>query len=80
MLKSLIFGLQARLPIAIILSYTGYRHDVILILQKLSHSTRAYIWNADGLEAFIKSFDIIAFLKDSEEEGLLEEVTRWQLV
>ena len=79
-LKCLIFGLQARLPIATILSYMGYRHDVIWILQTLSHTTRAYIWNANGLEAFIKPLNIINFFRDSEEQGFLEDIAKWQLV
>ena len=49
MKKGLIFGLRARLPIGMILGYVGYRHEVMPLLQIISHQTRAYIWNADGL-------------------------------
>ena len=51
--SSLIFGFAARLPIAMILSYLAYRDVVISKLQKLSHSTRAYIVNAEGLPGFL---------------------------
>ena len=39
MMKDLIFGLEARLPIAIVLSYIGFRHDIAPLLQTLSHQT-----------------------------------------
>ena len=39
----LIFGFKARLAIAEVLSFLGYDHDVLHLLQKLSHGTRAYI-------------------------------------
>ena len=53
-LKSvLIFGLQARPPIAHILSFLGYIHEVMPIMQTLSHSTRAYVINTDGLKSFL---------------------------
>ena len=54
LLKNLIFGLQARLPIGIILGFLDYKHKVTPLLQSLSHSTRAYIFNADGLQGFLK--------------------------
>ena len=47
--RKLVFGLQSRLAIGIILGYVGLRHEVLPLMQVLSHSTRAYIWNADGL-------------------------------
>ena len=51
--KSLIFGLQARLQIGVILSFTGYHNEVLPLMQRLSPGTRAYLENADGLRGFI---------------------------
>ena len=51
--KGLIFGLKARLPIGIILGLAGNRREVMPIMQTLSHTTRAYIINANGLTPFI---------------------------
>ena len=36
-------------PVAITLSYYGYREQVYDMMQKCSHKTRAYIVNATGL-------------------------------
>ena len=44
--KGLIFGLNARLPIGVILGYVGYAHDVMPLMQSISHETRAFIVNA----------------------------------
>ena len=49
MLKSLVFGLNSRLPIGIMLSFYGYRYEVVPLMQELSHATRAYIYNEDGI-------------------------------
>ena len=51
--KNLIFGIEARLPIGIILGFYGFRHQVMKLMQCLSHGTRAYIVNADGLPGFV---------------------------
>ena len=77
--KSLIFGLQARLPIGVILGFVGYRHHVLPIMQTLSHSTRAYIVNSDGLQGFVIAFDIINHLKKLDEAGRLEHARKWQV-
>ena len=77
--KSIPFiGLAARLPSAIILSYVSYRHQVIHILQRVSHQTRAYIYNANGLPGFLQEFDIMQILKRAQSLGLLKEITKWQ--
>ena len=57
--KSLILGLDARPPIGIVLGFAGYYHQVIPLLQKLSHGTRAYIVNSNGLPGFVLPFDIV---------------------
>ena len=44
--KGLIFGLKARLPIAMILAFVGDKYGVIPMLQTISHGTRAFIVNA----------------------------------
>ena len=59
--KGLIFGLEARPPIGIVLGFFGYQHQVMKMMQCLSHGTRAYIVNADGLPGFVLELDIIPF-------------------
>ena len=61
--KDLIFRLEARPPIGIILGFIGYRNKVLPLMQGLSHGTRAFIVNADGLPGFVSSFDCIKHLK-----------------
>ena len=66
LLKGLIFGIQARLPIGVILGFFGYRHEVMPLLQTLSHRTRAYIVNAEGLPGFVIEMDIIKILQEAK--------------
>ena len=54
-----------------ILGYLDFRFYVIPILQRLSHSTRAYIVNADGLPGFF-TLDIFNILKNADEKGQLK--------
>ena len=49
-------------------------------MQKISHSTRAYIANADGLKGFISSCDIIEHLKEANEAGLLDHAKKYQAI
>ena len=67
LMKSMIFGLQARPPIGHILSFLGYFHEVIPIMQTLSHATRAYIVNAEFLSGFIHSIGLIELLRNADE-------------
>ena len=67
--KCLIFNLKARLPIGIILGFTGYRHEILHLMMNISHATRAYIVNANGLSGFLENIEIIKFLKDSDARG-----------
>ena len=76
----LIFGLQARPPIAHILGYLGYSHEVMPILQNLSHSTRAYIVNAEGLSGFVRKIPLIQILRKADEQELLRTAKRWQVI
>ena len=57
--KCLVFGLGARLPIGLVLGFTGFSHEVTPIMQTLSHSTRAHLCNANGLPAFILRFEVL---------------------
>ena len=61
--KRLIFGLDARLPIAKILGFSGYRHEILPQMQTLSNSTRAFLVNANGLPAFVFKISIIRVLR-----------------
>ena len=54
-----------------ILSYADFRDHVIPNLQRLSHSTRAYIVNADGLPGFFM-IDIFNLLEAADEKGQLK--------
>ena len=58
----LIFGLQARPPIGLILGFLGYRHEVMHLMQTISHGTWAFIFNAAGLVGFVDRFEIMFFL------------------
>ena len=54
-------------------------------MQTLSHGTRAYIVNADGLPGFVKNFDfmnfdIIQFLQAAEKADKLEHAKKWQVI
>ena len=77
--QGLIFGLRSRLPIAVILGFLGHRHEVVPILQSLSHGTRAYIINADGLPGFLNSMKFIDFLREADKKGQLEHLKKWQV-
>ena len=49
-------------------------------MQCLSHGTRAYIINADGLPGFVLKFDIARHLKQADEAGQLEHARRYQVI
>ena len=78
LLKGLIFGLEARLPIGVILGFIGYRDQVLPLLQTLSHATRAYIINAEGLPGFVIAFDIMEPLKEADQARKFDRVKKWQ--
>ena len=78
--KALVFGIHARLPVALILSFYGYDHEVMQLMQTLSHSTRAFIWNADGLPGFVCLFKIMETLKEADASDLLEHAKKWQQI
>ena len=78
--KCLVFGFQSRHVIANVLTFYGYRHESMQLMQVLSHGARAYIWNADCLQGFLKQFEVLHFLKQAEKQGELEVVTKWQVI
>ena len=49
-------------------------------MQKINHGTRAFFWNADGLQGFVIKLDIMELLYSAEQSGDLEKVTKWQIV
>ena len=76
--KILIFGIEARLPIGLILGFYGYRHEVMPLMQNLSHGTRAYICNAEGLPGFVIWFDVIYEMKLAMKN--IPEISKWQKI
>ena len=71
--RNLIFGIQARPAIGMILSFFGYSYEVFELLQTLSHSTRAFIFNAEGLKGFLVNLDLWELLNDAYESGKLQQ-------
>ena len=80
LLKGLIFGLESRLPIGIIIGFVGYRDHVLPLLQTLSHATRAYLINAEGLPGFVKTFDIMKPLKEANKARWLNDARKLQYI
>ena len=70
-------GITARASTAIILAYFGYSFDVLALMQELSHKTRAYIWNAEGLPGFLVKADLLELLKMADTRSDIEKVTKW---
>ena len=62
-----------------ILSFSGHRHQVMPLMQNLSHTTRAFIINANTLPGFIQS-DIFRLLKQADEAGQLQTAKKYQLI
>ena len=79
MKKGLVFGLGARPPIGYILSFFGFHHEVIHMMQSTSHSTRAFIWNADGLPGFLVKMDLQEAIDTlMKNQYLSDDLLRWQ--
>ena len=49
-------------------------------MQTLSHSTRAFIVNADSLRGFLTAFNIIKHLESADKAGQLKDARRWQKI
>ena len=47
-------------------------------MQVLSHGTRAYIWNSDGLQGFLVELDVIKIFIEAEAQGQLEDEKKYQ--
>ena len=62
-------GLKSRVPVAVVFAFYGYKEEVLPLLQTLSHSTRAYIYNASGLKGFLRGTDIIKMLTMSSNKS-----------
>ena len=75
--RGLIFGLRARPSIGIVLGFAGYENQVTHLMKTLSHQTRAYIVNADGLPGFLQELNIAQILSNADKNGLLEEAKKW---
>ena len=50
------------------------------LMQCLSHGTRAYLVNADGLRGFVLKFEIMPFLRKADEAGQLEHARKYQVI
>ena len=76
LMRSLPFDqIQSRLATATILSYVNFKEEVIILLQSLSHSTRAYLHNAGGLPGFLQHEPIVKIII---REGLYLDISRYQ--
>ena len=80
LMKGVVLGLGSKPAIGTFLSFVGYRHVAIELLQTLSHSTRAYLIKEDGLRGFVQRMDFVKILKDAEKNGKLEEVKKLQVI
>ena len=78
--KNVILGIEAMLRIEIILGFYAYSPKVMQLLQTLSHSTRAYIVNENGLPGFVVNIDIIKILKSADKQGKLKQARKWQII
>ena len=56
------------------MSYYGFRLDVYRLMQRLSHQSRAFITNANGLKGFVEPFDLTRFLEISEGQKFEEAI------
>ena len=70
-------GIVAREATALIWTYLGWKHEVCPLMQRLSHSSRAYLINAKGLPGFLVPIDIPKMVTNLHKKGLLVEATKW---
>ena len=50
------------------------------MMQVLSHRTRAYIWNEDGLQGFVEKLGLIEALQRAHTLGSLADAMEWQMI
>ena len=53
--KSPMGQLTSRHVAAVVLQHLGYQEEVLLLMQQMSHCSRAFIHGADGLQGILKS-------------------------
>ena len=71
-------GIESPNAMATIWMFVDYKYQAIEILQKLSHRSRAYIWNSNGLRGFlITRTDVASILEQAQEDGSLEDINAW---
>ena len=75
--KGLIFGFNSRLPVGEVMGFFGYSDEACYIMQSLSHSTRAYLWNENGLQGFLVAPELLVLLQVADECEALEDVTKY---
>ena len=74
-------GIRSRLATALVLGYLGHREKVIILMQHISHRTRAYIQNANFLHGFlVKGSIVVSILELANDSGELDAVTRRHVV
>ena len=71
-------GITGRRAMALVWTYVDWRNEVTDILQQLSHRSRAYFFNAHGLQGFLIKATPMLLLNQARTLGELEQVTRWQ--
>ena len=71
----LIKGLESRNVMGTILSYVDHSDEVISLMQRISHSSRAYIWNADALQGYLVKQNVIKILEKIENNK--QKVKGW---
>ena len=65
-------GLQSRNALGVLFTFVDYMEEVVPLLQIISHETRAYIWNANGLHGFLVKQPVMSILEDEDSGGLAE--------
>ena len=68
--------LQSRLGVAKVLSFVGDSDKVYDIMQKTSHTTRAYISNVNGLKGFVVRGIVTAF-SEGKASGEFEKLGKY---
>ena len=63
-LKCLPFPLRTRIGLATVFSYYGHSGKVENLMQKASHTTRAYYVNANRLKGFVVQYTKATFLSE----------------
>ena len=69
--------LQSRHAMGVILGFIGFKEEVAVLMQVLSHSTRAYIKNANMLPGFLCPEPTMQTLAMLETNKALTDVYRF---